>query len=210
MPTPDGKLNWAAPFIRGCISDDVFKPHTYQEAEPLVSTEVAASPDPEKRYGIWWFNRERVIYTQVIDNSIDGKRWYRRRAKRALKPRSEWIAVPVPDPGIPREWVDAAREATRHNIRTSKNAGRFWELSGRILHCASCGWSMNTTTVRTSGAFGKSNHYYRCPKLVSRVEGCENRRTYRADMIEPRVWKFVSGLLEDPERLSAGLQGVIE
>src|ERR687883_607149 len=39
--TPDGKRNWATPFIRGCISDDVYKPHTYQEVEPLVSTEVA-------------------------------------------------------------------------------------------------------------------------------------------------------------------------
>ena len=44
--TPDGKRNWATPFIRGCISDDVYKPHTYQEVEPLVSTEVAQGSIP--------------------------------------------------------------------------------------------------------------------------------------------------------------------
>src|SRR5215211_4455861 len=83
--TPDGKRNWATAFIRGCISDDVYKPHTYQEVEPLVSTEVATRLDPEKRYGIWWFNRERVTYSQVAENGTDGKRHYRRRAKHASK-----------------------------------------------------------------------------------------------------------------------------
>jgi hypothetical protein len=90
-----------------------------------VSTEVTRMPDPEKRYGIWWFNRERVTYSQVAENGMDGRRHYRRRAKHVSKPRSEWIAVPVPDPSIPREWVDAAREATKQNIRTSRNGGRF-------------------------------------------------------------------------------------
>jgi hypothetical protein len=204
--TPDGKRNWATPFIRGSISDDVYKPHTYQEVEPLVSTEVATRLDPEKRYGIWWYNRERVTYSQVAENGTDGKRHYRRRAKHAPKPRSEWIAVPVPDPGIPRAWAGAAREATVQNERTSKNGGRFWELSGGILRCASCGWSMSTTTVKTCGSSGKPNHYYRCQKQLSRVEGCENCKTHRADVVEPRVWEFVSSLLKDPERLHAGLQ----
>jgi hypothetical protein len=204
--TPDGKRNWATPFIRGSISDDVYKPHTYQEVEPLVSTEVATRLDREKRYGIWWYNRERVTYSQVAENGTDGKRHYRRRAKHAPKPRSEWIAVPVPDPGIPRAWAGAAREATVQNERTSKNGGRFWELSGGILRCASCGWSMSTTTVKTCGSSGKPNHYYRCQKQLSRVEGCENCKTHRADVVEPRVWEFVSSLLKDPERLHAGLQ----
>ena len=210
LPTPDGKRNWATPFIRGCILDDVHKPHPYQEVEPLVSTEVTTRLDPEKRYGIWWFNRERVTYSQVAESSMDGKRHYRRRVKHASKPRSEWIAVPVPDPGIPREWVDSAREAIAGNIRTSKNGGRFWELSGGILRCASCGWCMSTNTVKTRGSSGKPNHYYRCQKLLSRVDGCENRKSHRADVVEPRVWEFVSGLLKDPERLRAGLQRMIE
>jgi hypothetical protein len=69
---------------------------------------------------------------------------------------------------------------------------------------------MSTTTVKTRGASGKPNHYYRCQKPLSRVEGCDRRRTHRADVVEPRVWEFVSGLLKDPDRLRAGLQGMIE
>ena len=118
---------------------------------------------------------------------MDGKRHYRRRAKHTPKPRSEWIAVPVPDPGIPREWVDAAREAIAGNKRTSKNGGRFWELSDGIVRCASCRWCMSTNTVKTRGSSGKPNHYYRCQKLLSRVDGCENRKSHRADVVEPRV-----------------------
>jgi hypothetical protein len=38
--------------------------------------------------------------------------------------------VPVPESGIPREWVDAAREAIKDNQRQSANGDRFWELSG--------------------------------------------------------------------------------
>jgi hypothetical protein len=128
----------------------------------------------------------------------------------ARKSRSDWIAVPVPDPSVPRKSVNSAREAIADNKRTSKNGGRFWELSGDILHCASCGWTMNTTTVKTRGSVGKPNHYYRCQKLLSKVEGCENRKTYRADVVEPRVWEFVSGLLKNPDRLHAGLQDLIE
>jgi hypothetical protein len=56
----------------------------------------------------------------------------------------------------------------------------------------------------------QTNHYYRCQKPLSRVEGCENRKTHRADVLEPRVWEFVSGLLKDPELLHAGLEAMIE
>jgi site-specific DNA recombinase len=206
--SPTGKYNWATPFIRACILDDVYKPHTYEEVEPLVSAEVAAKLGPEKCYGIWWFNRERITRSQVAEDSPSGKR-YRRRSKRTIKPVTEWIAVPVPDSGIPREWADRAREAVATNERTSKNGGRFWELSGGILRCACCGWKMRTTTVK-SGWSGKRNHYYRCHKPDHRVEGCPNSKNHRADKVEPRVWELVSGLMTDPEQLRTDLERMIE
>jgi len=45
--------------------------------------------------------------------------------KTTEKDRSEWIAVPVPDSGIPREWVDAAREAVRNNKKPSSTGRRY-------------------------------------------------------------------------------------
>jgi hypothetical protein len=38
--------------------------------------------------------------------------------------------VPVPNSGVSREWVDAAREAIKNNRRPSSAGYRFSELSG--------------------------------------------------------------------------------
>ena len=104
----------------------------FEELKQLISPELAKCLDPSASYGAWWFNRRRRHRTRVAENGPDGKS-YRWRSATVLKPRGEWIAVPVPDSGIPREWVDAAREAIRDNRRPSSNGRRFWELSGRIL-----------------------------------------------------------------------------
>ena len=53
-----------------------------------MSAEVAARLDPEQRYGVWWFNRERITRKQVVEESTRGKR-YRRRSKRTAKPATE-------------------------------------------------------------------------------------------------------------------------
>ena len=49
----------------------------------------------------------------------DGKRTYPRVKKSVDVPWEEWIGVPVPDPGIPREWVLAARDAIKDNEKVS-------------------------------------------------------------------------------------------
>ena len=107
LPTPDGKRVWGQFFIREAIRDDIYKPHTREEIEALVargqlSAEVAARLDPERCYGIWWFNRRRTKTYQVAVSGADGKR-YMRRTKITERPEAEWIAVPVPESGIPRE-----------------------------------------------------------------------------------------------------------
>src|SRR5918998_1482863 len=56
VPTPSGVRYWSSLFIRSVILDDVYKPHTYQEVKLLVAPEVAARLDPEKHYGIWYYN----------------------------------------------------------------------------------------------------------------------------------------------------------
>jgi site-specific DNA recombinase len=103
---PSGEF-WSPKYIREAIRDDVYRSHSNEEVVALVSPEVAAQLDPKKRYGIWYFNR-RYVTKQVSVNSPEG-RTYRRTTKVFDRPRSEWIAVPVPESGIPREWVDAAR-----------------------------------------------------------------------------------------------------
>jgi site-specific DNA recombinase len=206
---PSGEF-WSPKFVRETIKDDVYRSHTFEEVAALVSPEVAARLDPKKRYGIWWFNRRRYASKQVAVGGPEG-RIYRRQIKVTDKPRSEWIAVPVPESGIPREWVDAARKVIKDNQRQSTNGDRFWELSGGVLYCGECGCRMTVHTTVDS-KWQKSYFYYRCPKRgrhgVHKV--CSNGKHHRAAEAEAAVWDLVSGLLKDPERLRVGLDEVIE
>jgi len=199
---------WNKTQVRRIILGDVYKPHTFEEIRGLVTPEVAARLNPEKNYGIWWFNRRRVKVTQVSEGSGTDKR-YRRRSELEAKDQSEWIAVPVPDAGVPREVVDAARAAIKDN-RPSSNAGRrFWQLSGGIMRCGACGNAMSPqTSVRKSGHM---YFYYYCNRGASSGRhNCTSSKCIRAEQIERTVWNFTYELLTKPEQLRADLERMIE
>jgi site-specific DNA recombinase len=213
VPTPTGKKStWDAQLIRRYLLSDLYRPHTVEEVRELVSPEVAATLDPERRYGVWWWGRSRINRRQVAEpDENGGGRRYRYRYKTAETPREEWTAVPVPDAGIPREWVDAARERVQKNRRTSNAGRREWELSGGILRCAECGRAMTAHTCPRPSR-GRTYIFYRCSAGAYRygAEVCGAVKHHRAEELEARVWDVISGLLKEPERLRAGLDAMIE
>jgi site-specific DNA recombinase len=208
---PSGGRFWSPKYIRDRINDDVYRPHSFEEVSALVSPAVAARLDPSESYGVWWFNRRRRETRHFAESGPDGERRYRRRSRVSEKPRSEWIAVPVPDPGIPREWVDRAREAIKGNAKPSANAHRAWELSGGVLVCGECGCRMVAHTTSDKKR-GYAHHYYRCAKRDRHgvKKACAHGKHHRAGTLEVAVWDLVSILLKDPERLRAGLEELIE
>ena len=117
------------------------------------------------------------------------------------------MAVPVPDPGVPREWVDAARGAIKDNRRPPFSNRRFWELSGGLLYCGCCGHVMrHDFRVSEDGAW----FYYRCQhRWQNGIDACPNKG-FNANKLEPPVWQFVSTLLQDPSKARAGLEVMIE
>lgn len=113
--------------------------------------------------------------------------------------RYENIPVPVPDAGIPREVVDAARYKILSNrgTRRSRADSRAWELSGGILRCAECGRSMQCLTVPRKN---RTYHYYRCTGTTNgRADHCTMRKTISAESIEAEVWEAVDRLMDDKE-----------
>jgi site-specific DNA recombinase len=203
--SPSGKKLWHQGYLRTMILDDIYRPHTFEEVRDLVSPAVAATLDPDSSYGICYYDRRRQ--TKTVAGKTNGR--YRYSYASTYRPKESWLAVPVPDSGIPRGWVDRAREVIKDNRRPSSAGLRFWELSAGVLRCASCGRAMQTTTITSST--GKVHHYYRCPLRVrDGKDGCDNPQNLRADYVEPLVWKKVSGLLKDPERLRVGLAALIE
>ncbi len=157
IPTPSGREYWHWRALQSFIMDDVYKPRTFEEIRGLVSPEVAGNLDPDRRYGVWWYNRQRVKWSQV-SQAIPGGRTYRKRGSYSIKDKSEWIAVPVPDAGIPREVVEAARQTVRSYRPTSKVAGRFWELSGSIMRCGLCGRVMKPQKTGYKKRSGEKRH----------------------------------------------------
>jgi len=211
VPNPSGGRYWYKKLVKAFVLDDVYKPHTFGEVAKLVSSEVSARLDPKERYGVWWFNRRRTSTAQVAVRGPEGTE-YKKKARVAYRDRGEWVAVPVPDPGVPREWVDAAREAVAGYRAPAKLGGRFWELSGALMRCGECGRAMEPVDryYRTRSGEKGAICYYRCREANRRKETCPNNRSVRSDKAHPAVWELVSRLLSDPDRLRRGLDAMIE
>jgi site-specific DNA recombinase len=212
VPAPRGGKTWSTRTLRAMVLNDCYLPHTTEELSSLISPEVVDKLDPEKLYGILWYGKRRVTVKQVAEYDADGRRRYRRKQKKALKPREEWTGAPVPAGWIPRPLVEAAREAIKDSQPPSRAGGgeRFWELSGGIILCGECGRRM--TPDRRKGETPTTFYnYYRCNTHRDRgPEACPNRKIRRAEKIETAVWAFISSLLQNPEQLRLGLERLIE
>src|ERR687890_1325195 len=157
---------WSPSFLRTVVKDDVYKPHASDEIaglvdEGLLAEEVAASLDESSSYGIFWFNRTRTTRKRVTKVGSTGKE-YRWQRKTYQKPRDQWIAIPVPDAGIPREIVEAAREMLRYKSPAPNKGRRFWEIPSGVVRCGGCG---NAMLRYSTMAAGHVYSYYKCPRL---------------------------------------------
>ena len=215
IPSPKGNTVWVKPTVKGILCDDAYRTLDREQMQTLVEegrlgADVLSRLDPDARYGIWWFNRAHKTQKRVAVETPNGRE-YKTRSKTVARPRSEWIAVPVPDCGIPPELVDAAREAIKGNRSPSSAGRRVFDLSGGVLHCSGCARRMIGASVLDPKT-GRRYFYYECTRLRNRdgrACGAKVRRA-RADALEPRIWGFVSGLLLDPDRLRSGLRAMIE
>jgi len=133
--------------------------------------------------GTLWWGKERVT-TTAVSKMENGERTYKKKVLRETRPRSEWIAIPVPSSGIPHEIIKRARENIKGNIKAvSKNSDRVWELSGGVGVCSECGFRMVAYT--SLNPVKKIYYYYRCPNR--KFDNCSNRKHYRAGDLETQV-----------------------
>ena len=128
---PSGIGRWNHTTIRNIIGSELYAPHTYEEVAVLVDPGVAARLDKGAVYGLWTWNTRKTTRRKVWDETAGE---FKIRYNYAPRPREEWLVVPVPDAGVPREVVEAARQSLKDNVsKPSKAAKRFWELSEGIL-----------------------------------------------------------------------------
>jgi site-specific DNA recombinase len=206
VSTATGKPVWDIQMIRRVIASDMYRPHSFEEVSALIAPEVAARLDPNKEYGIQWYNRQRVTARTVSETDGDGGRRYRKKRTFRWRPKEEWIAIPVPA-YLPRELVDRARAVVGSGrARERKHLARGWELRG-MMRCG-CGRKMGT---RTAESRGRLFHYYVCRRSpAARKVGECAQRCVRATRVEDAIWRFVSELLKDPDMIRVGLEELIE
>jgi hypothetical protein len=112
------------------VLEDVYKPHTHAE--------IAARLDEAKSYGIFWFSRRRTTRKRVSAVGANGRE-YKWRYTVKDNSREQWVAIPVPHSGIPRELVDAARAMVKDNRAPAKTGRRFWQIPSAAVRCKDCG-----------------------------------------------------------------------
>jgi site-specific DNA recombinase len=206
VSTATGKPVWDIQMIRRIIASDMYRPHTLQEISELVTPEVASQLDASQEYGIQWYNRQRVSVSTVSEPDGAGGRRYRKERTFRWRPKEEWIAIPVPA-YLSRELVDRARAVVGSGrARERKHLAREWELRG-MMRCG-CGRKMGT---RTAESRGRLFFYYVCRRSPAAknigecAQGC-----IRATRVEEAVWRLVSSLLKDPDRIRLGIEELIE
>ena len=138
VPSPTGKAQWDIQSIRKLLKRDLYRPHTYAEMRELVAPDALARLEPDKNYGVYWFGERAETRKRVSENGESG-RVYRHRYTSSVRSVADRVGVPVPDSGIPREWVDDARANPKNNRRPANAGRRLWDLSAGILHCSECG-----------------------------------------------------------------------
>lgn len=209
IPSPQGKKLWNCPILRDVIQGDVYKPHSRSELQMMVERGQLAADvfertvrdaPPETLWGVWWYGRDKVIRTGKLTPSGKPARRFVQR------PLEECVAVPVPDCGVPREWVERARAAIKDNRRPPSSGRRFWELSGGALRCG-CGRFMVAHTNTGGGNPNRKSqfHYVCAHRRRNGADSCEHGRYHQAGRTEDRVREFVLRLLEDPETLREGV-----
>jgi hypothetical protein len=170
VPTPGGARFWSEVMIRKVLTNDLYRAHSFEEVARLVSPSVAATLNESQRYGVSWFGRRKVAQKQVVENGT-----YRMKTKSTIRAREEQIPVPTPDPGIPRELVEAAREYIKHNVRSPSANRRFWELSGGLARVGLCGGRMQPDSKPVGS---RHIHYYRCARnRKNGTAGCANYKS---------------------------------
>ena len=125
----------------------------------------------------------------------------------AMRPREEWIPVPVP-PIVDRRLWEKAQEKLAEARRLW--AGRRCEkylLSG-LVSCAECGRPMHGEKINVWGRYVRM---YTCRLRKNRqVRGCIPQKLVYADDLEAAVWEKAAAVLNDPEMLAGeilALQG---
>ena len=148
----------------------------------------------EAYVGRLYWNRTKTSYDPALG-----------RARRTLRPREEWIEIPVPAI-IDEDTFETAEGTARDNSAYSpRRTEPHTFLLRKLLRCEACGVKLVCHRAQRGQT---TTRYYLCPHRDPwRAGGADRRcpeRRVRADELDAFVFNQVRQLLARPELLTAG------
>src|SRR6476620_2017887 len=195
------------------IFADFLAGHSLRHLAVTLSAEGIASPEGkpvwrlsticrllrnEAYAGRLYWNRTQTSYDPVLG-----------RSRATLRPREEWIEIPIPAI-IDDATLDAVAATARDNSSYSpRRTEPDTFLLRRLLRCARCQVKLNCYRARRNHT---TTRYYLCPHRDPwRAGGAEHRcpeRRVRADELDTFVFDQVRRLLTRPDLITAGQTAV--
>jgi site-specific DNA recombinase len=150
--------------------------------------------------GTAYANRYEYVAAKKRACSSDGAP----RNSRRLKPKEQWIAIPVPALVDQDTWDRAHNQLARNARLAFRNNAKHNYLLRCLMTCGTCGRSMHGRTSVSEN--GNEHQYYSCAgkdRILSARETACPQAPIKARDIEHAVWEHVAGLLSDPAHLVA-------
>src|SRR6266702_962783 len=124
--------------------------------------------------------------------------------KTELRPRQEWIEIPVPAL-ISENTFDLAQEQLQKNKQHSPRRTIEPTLLQGMLVCQHCGYALYRSSTKTTK---RKLYYYRClgSDAYRHLKGsvCSNR-PIRQDYLDEFVWKEIIHLLDEPALIQSAI-----
>ena len=169
--------------------------HTLTVASPGVVNYLVRQ---EAYCGVMYFNRREPVEPER--HRKEGGSGQNAKSSRKLRPREDWISIPVPAI-IDRNTWEAAQLQLRSNAKFSGRNQRRQYLLSRLLRCDICGGAY---TGSGNVKRGKEYRYYSClvrdPLTSPGGRPCTGPMV-NADALEQVIWDTVKTLLKDPDAL---------
>ena len=150
----------------------------------------------ETYIGTWYFGK-----TKMIDDGVPRKPKPKcGLGKQVRRDREEWIPVEVPSIIDTKTFARAQKRKEEMKKLSGGHAFNKYLMKSRLT-CVKCGYAMRGQRVR-----GK-HQYYLCNGRRQAVSLCD-MPSVRGDWVDDIVWEWAKMIIENPENLRHGLDGV--
>ena len=183
---------------------------TLRLRELAIPTPSAHNPHKggRRKMGVCDWNRDTV--RRILKSETYAGRWYygkqgHRAGGPRLNPREHWLEVAVPAIVDDTTWQAVSAQFTANRRNAWRPTGEQYLLR-HMLTCGKCGSAMQCECSVTRGGAGRYHYYTCCARRgkLTYAKRCDGPN-FRGDWVDAEVWKWIKGLLSEPEKLEKAL-----